>query len=49
LPEDRKAAGIVDDLSVRENIILAMQASRGWFRYLSLQNNMRLQTNTSKC
>ena len=33
-PEDRKAEGIVADLSVRENIILAMQASRGWFRYL---------------
>lgn len=35
-PEDRKAAGIVDDLSVRENIILAIQANRGWFKYLSL-------------
>jgi simple sugar transport system ATP-binding protein len=28
-PEDRKAAGIVDDLTVRENIILAIQASKG--------------------
>jgi monosaccharide-transporting ATPase len=36
-PEDRKEAGIVDDLTVRENIILALQASRGWFRYLSMQ------------
>lgn len=36
-PEDRKAAGIVDDLTVRENIILAIQANRGWFKYLSLQ------------
>lgn len=35
-PEDRKAEGIVDDLTVRENIILAMQASRGWFKYLSM-------------
>ena len=34
-PEDRKAAGIVGDLTVRENIILALQASRGWFRYLT--------------
>ncbi len=34
-PEDRKAAGIVDDLTVRENIVLAMQASKGWFKYLS--------------
>ena len=37
-PEDRKAAGIVDDLTVRENIILAIQASRGWFKYLSEQD-----------
>ena len=29
LPDDRKAEGIVGDLSVRENIILAMQAKRG--------------------
>ena len=35
-PEDRKAEGIVADLTVRENIVLAMQASRGWFRYLSI-------------
>jgi simple sugar transport system ATP-binding protein len=35
-PEDRKAEGIVDDLTVRENIVLALQAGRGWFRYLSL-------------
>jgi galactofuranose transport system ATP-binding protein len=34
-PEDRKAEGIVADLTVRENIILAVQASRGWFRRLS--------------
>jgi simple sugar transport system ATP-binding protein len=35
-PEDRKAAGIVDDLTVRENIVLAMQANQGWFKYLNL-------------
>jgi simple sugar transport system ATP-binding protein len=34
-PEDRKATGIVEELSVRENIVLAMQASRGWLRFLS--------------
>ncbi len=34
-PEDRKADGIVDELSVRENIVLALQASRGWFKYLN--------------
>ena len=34
-PEDRKAAGIIPDLSVRENIVLALQARRGWLRKLS--------------
>ncbi|MFD2263939.1 sugar ABC transporter ATP-binding protein [Lacibacterium aquatile] len=29
-PEDRKHEGIVAELSVRENIILALQAKRGW-------------------
>ena len=33
-PEDRKAEGIIGDLTVRENIILALQAKRGWHRYL---------------
>ena len=31
LPEDRKADGIVGDLSVRENIILAQQVLKGFF------------------
>ena len=35
LPDDRKAEGIIADLSVRENIILALQAKRGMFRQLS--------------
>ena len=35
LPDDRKAEGIIGELSVRENIILAMQAKRGMFRQLS--------------
>lgn len=33
-PEDRKADGLVDALTVRENIILAIQANKGWFKYL---------------
>jgi galactofuranose transport system ATP-binding protein len=41
-PEDRKAEGIVDDLTVRENIILAIQASRGWFNYLSKQKQYEI-------
>ena len=35
LPEDRKNEGIIADLSVRENLILALQAKRGVFRLLS--------------
>jgi simple sugar transport system ATP-binding protein len=31
-PEDRKTDGIIGDLSVRENIVLALQARRGWAR-----------------
>jgi galactofuranose transport system ATP-binding protein len=30
--EDRKGEGLVGDLSVRDNIVLAMQARRGWAR-----------------
>ncbi|MFL6127066.1 sugar ABC transporter ATP-binding protein [Actinophytocola sp.] len=30
--EDRKAEGLVADLTVRDNLILAMQAARGWYR-----------------
>ncbi len=31
-PENRRTEGLVEDLTVRENIILALQASRGWTR-----------------
>ena len=34
-PEDRKEVGIIPELSVRENIILALQAKRGVLRFLS--------------
>jgi len=30
--EDRKRFGLVEDLTVRDNIVLALQADRGWFR-----------------
>jgi simple sugar transport system ATP-binding protein len=33
--EDRKIEGIIAELSVRENMILALQARRGWLRKLS--------------
>jgi len=41
-PEDRKAAGIVDELTVRENIILALQAGLGWFKHLSTQKQYEI-------
>jgi simple sugar transport system ATP-binding protein len=41
-PEDRKAAGIVEHLSVRENIILALQVGQGWFRYLGRQRQTEI-------
>ncbi len=41
-PEDRKSEGIIGDLSVRENIILALQAKRGWFRFLSRKKQEKL-------
>ncbi|WP_437311055.1 sugar ABC transporter ATP-binding protein [Sorangium sp. So ce388] len=34
-PEDRKTEGILGDLSLRENIVIALQARRGIFRNLS--------------
>ncbi|MBN1920375.1 MAG: sugar ABC transporter ATP-binding protein [Anaerolineae bacterium] len=36
-PEDRKAEGVVGDLTIRENIILALQARYGWFKFISTQ------------
>lgn len=41
-PEDRKVEGIIGELSVRENIILALQARMGWFNYLSRQKQDQL-------
>ncbi|UUP19152.1 galactofuranose ABC transporter, ATP-binding protein YtfR [Nitratireductor thuwali] len=41
-PEDRKTDGIVGDLSVRENIVLALQARRGWARPLSAREQNAL-------
>ncbi|WP_340116308.1 galactofuranose ABC transporter, ATP-binding protein YtfR [Pelagibius sp. 7325] len=41
-PEDRKTAGIVADLSVRENIALALQARRGWARPLARREQVAL-------
>jgi simple sugar transport system ATP-binding protein len=37
LPEDRKGDGLIADLSVRENIILALQIMNGFFKPFSLK------------
>jgi simple sugar transport system ATP-binding protein len=34
LPEDRKTQGLIAELSIRENIVLALQGRRGWLRPL---------------
>ena len=41
-PEDRKADGLVGKLSVRENIILVLQTSRGWVRLLRRAEQERI-------
>ena len=41
-PEDRKAEGVVGDLTIRENIILALQARQGWFKFLNIQKQYEL-------
>jgi simple sugar transport system ATP-binding protein len=41
-PEDRKVEAIIPNLSVRENIVLALQASRGWTRYVSRAKQLEL-------
>jgi monosaccharide-transporting ATPase len=47
-PEDRKAAGIIGDLTVRENIFLALQASKGWFRLISRKTQETIADNYIK-
>ena len=41
-PEDRKAQGIIPELTVRENIVLALQSKRGWLRQLTRVEQDRL-------
>lgn len=42
LPDDRKAEGIIGDLSVRENIILAMQAKQGIFKKIPMSKQIEI-------
>jgi simple sugar transport system ATP-binding protein len=41
-PEDRKRDGIVGDLSVRENIVLALQSRQGLFRYIGMKRQYEM-------
>ena len=40
--EDRKIEGLVGELSVRANIVLAMQAARGWLRQIPRSQQVEL-------
>jgi simple sugar transport system ATP-binding protein len=41
-PEDRKVEGVVGQLSIRENIILALQAKRGIFKYIPMKQQQEI-------
>ncbi len=41
-PEDRKLDGIIPDLSIRENIVLVLQARLGWFRRIGRARQQQL-------
>lgn len=41
-PEDRKHDGLILELSVRENIILALQCRRGWWNRVGLAEQKRI-------
>lgn len=40
--EDRKAEGIIPDLTVRENIILALQGVKGWFNFIPMKKQLEI-------
>jgi len=43
-PENRMAEGVIPELTVRENIALAVQTKRGWLRRLSFEAQQQLAT-----
>lgn len=47
-PEDRKQQGIIGDLSVRENIILAMQAKEGMFSHIPYKEQVKIADESIK-
>jgi galactofuranose transport system ATP-binding protein len=40
--ENRKTEGIIGDLTIRENMILAMQGQQGWFKYIPRRKQMEI-------
>jgi len=42
LPEDRKIEGIIGELTVQENIILALQAKQGWIKHIPYSKRREL-------
>jgi len=47
-PEDRKTEGIVDELSIRDNIVLSLQARMGIWRKLAPQKSRELTDRLAK-
>lgn len=41
-PEDRKVEGIVGELTIRENIMLALQTKKGIFNYISMKEQKEI-------
>jgi galactofuranose transport system ATP-binding protein len=41
-PENRKNEGVIGELTVRENIVLALQASKGWFKFIPLKQQYEI-------
>ncbi len=41
-PEDRKTEGLVGELTIRENIVLSMQAKQGWLRRVRYRDQLRI-------
>lgn len=41
-PEDRKAEGITGELTIRENIILALQSRKGIFKYILMKKQQEI-------
>jgi len=41
-PEDRKQDGIFDQLSIRENMVIAKQIKQGWWKKITFQNQKQI-------